>query len=69
MELLVNKLKYKKYQGTIEYDYEKNKFYGKILHIDESFKYEGFTTGDIFDKFKRKVDIYINKKKHEKMPY
>jgi predicted HicB family RNase H-like nuclease len=69
MELLVDKLKYKGYQGTIKYDFGQNKFYGKILYIEESFKYEGFTTSDIFDKFKRKVEIYISKKKHEKMPY
>lgn len=55
-----NVLKYKGYQGTVEFNLENNQLWGKILHIKSTITYAGKTIDELKSSFCEEVDEYID---------
>lgn len=52
-------LKYKGYQGSIEYSKEDNCMYGKVLGIDDCITYEGVDKNALKGDFEGAIDMYL----------
>lgn len=52
-------LKYKDYEGTIEYSNEDHRLFGKVLHIDSLVMYDGESVAEIEEAFHSAVDGYL----------
>lgn len=57
---------YKGYKGTIEYDYEDNIHYGKLLNIEDFVNYQADKVEDLYEHYKNAIDDYIEIKKELK---
>jgi predicted HicB family RNase H-like nuclease len=58
----MDKLEYKGYYGTVEYNREDNCLYGKVTGMDRNCRitYEGETVAELVDDFKAGVDHYLD---------
>lgn len=52
-------LKYKGYQGSVEFDEENMIFYGKVQSIRELISYEAKNAKELIDGFRGAVDEYL----------
>ena len=52
-------LKYKGYQGSVEFDEENMIFYGKVQSIRELISYEAKNAKELIDSFRGAVDEYL----------
>lgn len=52
-------LKYKNYQGSIEYDEESETLYGKVLHVRDLITYEAETAKGLKNAFHDSVNDYL----------
>ncbi|MBD7895122.1 type II toxin-antitoxin system HicB family antitoxin [Limosilactobacillus sp. Sa3CUN2] len=67
---MTNKLlKYKGYQGTVEYSLEDKVLYGKVIGIRSLISYEGKTIDELETDFRESLDDYLEMcEKHGKRP-
>lgn len=54
-----NTMKYKTYIGSVEFDEEKEMFFGSVLGIRTSINYQGQDAGALVRDFHRAVDDYF----------
>jgi len=54
-----NTMSYKKYYGSVEFSYNDNVFYGKIIGINDRITYEGDNIKFLRQNFKEAVDDYL----------
>jgi predicted HicB family RNase H-like nuclease len=52
-------LKYKNYEGTVEYSTEEHRLFGKVLHVDSLILYDGESVPEIEEAFRAAVDGYL----------
>ena len=57
---------YKGYEGTIEYDYEDDIHYGKLINIEDFVNYNAKNVEDLYEQYKNAIDDYIEIKKELK---
>lgn len=54
-------LEYGKYRGSVEFNTENNRFYGKVLDIKNSnLTYEGNDLESLIDEFQATIDDYVD---------
>lgn len=53
---------YKGYEGTIEYSYSDNLYYGSLKDIDDSISYHSSNVVNLYERYKEVVDDYIKLK-------
>lgn len=56
-------MKYKNYEGTIEYNNVYNIYQGRILNINEIIIYCAFSKYDLYNEFKEMVNYYLEYEK------
>ena len=54
-----NLMKYKGYEGSIEFSETDGVYFGKVQHVDSLISYEGATQSALLDDFHRAVDDYL----------
>lgn len=54
-----NTLTYKGYKGSIEFSLEDKIYYGKVLDIEASISYEGYTIPELTQDFHNAIDDYL----------
>ncbi len=61
MKTIKNKniLKYKDFEGTIEYSENDKCYFGKVLNIDGLVSYEGIDIVELETDFKNAIDFYL----------
>ena len=58
-EQMCNTMRYRGYNGTIEYSEEGACYFGKVLGISDFISYEGNTMEDVEGDFTEAIDMYL----------
>lgn len=54
-----NHMKYGDYVGTVEFDIDNKRLFGRVVGISDKISYEGNTLGELENDFKESIDDYI----------